>query len=476
MKVLLLNPPSFPGSTTDRRQRCTVKSPRNWIHPPIALAYLSSCLKKWNNSQVRIIDAVLENYDVDQILSAMDNFNPNLIISPIGSYSFNWDLKQLMIIKSGLKCKTVVFGEMPTVLAKEILEKHQGIDFCILGETELATSEIVNFLENKKTIEQIPGVTYRDNNRVIKANERKFIENLDLIPFPDRSLLKNEKYHCIPFFSKFFTDLTTSRGCPFNCKFCTTNKFWGKKFRKRSPENILEEIKECVEKFNIKAFFIPDETFTVDRRWVKEIIDGFKDLGIKWALQTRVDLVGKEILQEMADSGCVYIHYGAESGSQKILDYYQKGITVQQIKDAFKWSREANIETCATFIIGCPEETADSARATIELAKEIKADYYHFSPLIPCLLSDFFYEFKKQGILKHYRFEEYVKPNIVFKPKYLSETEIEEFLKKAYKETVMKPSYAFRHFWKVFKNGDLVGLRVLFFGAWWTLKTFMTKK
>jgi len=475
MKILLLNPPSLPGSTTDRRQRCTVKSPHNWVHPPIALAYLASSLKQWNQAEVKLIDAVIEGYNLEDVIKIVKEFKPKLIISPIGSYSFPWDFKILSKIKVAFDCLTLGFGELPTAFPEKFLTEYKNLDFCIRGEPEVSVSKLAHHLEGNLNIKEVPNLSYKISNRLF-SNPVEIIEDLDSIPFPDRSLLKNEEYHCIPFFSELFTDLVTSKGCPFNCKFCTTNRFWGKKFRARSPENILEEVKESIEKFNIKAFFIPDETFTVDREWVKKIVDGFKNLDIKWALQTRVDLVDKKILQEMADSGCIYVHYGAESGCQRILDYYQKGITVEQVKDAFKWSRQSGIETTATFIIGSPEETYDSAKATIQLAKEIKADYYHFSPLIPHPLSDFFQEFKEQGLLKHYRFEEYVKPNIVFKPKYLSEDEIKGFLKKAYRTTIINPGYALRRFWKILKKGDLIALKALFFGAWWTFKTFVTRK
>ena len=231
-----------------------------------------------------------------------------------------------------------------------------------------------------------------------------------------------------------------------------------------------------MEKFNIRSFFIPDETFTVNKKWVRELINGFKAMGVRWALQTRVDLVDPAILEEMAAGGCVYIHYGAESGSQKILDYYQKGITVQQIKDAFAWTRQVGIETSATFIIGSPEETEETAEATIRLAQGLKADYYHFSPLIPLPLSEFYREFKEQGILKHYRFEEYVKPNIIFKPKYLTEEEINGYLKMAYNKTIMNPAYVWRRLWLVIKKADLIALKVLFSGAWWTIRTFIIKR
>lgn len=474
MKILLLNPPSAPGTTTDRRQRCTVKSPKNWVHPPIALAYLATCLNKWNKAEVKLVDAVVDNMSLKDTIKVAENFSADLIISPIGSYSFPWDFRVLSEIKKITFAKMACFGELPTALADKFLSNYPELDYCIKGEPEYSSSKLVSYLSGQLPIDQVNNLVYRAGQEIIH-NHYAIIEDLDAITYPDRSLLKNEKYHCIPFFSGLFTDLTTSKGCPFNCKFCTTNEFWGRKYRFRSVVNILGEIDQCINIFGIDKFFIPDETFTVNKKWLNELMVGLKERKVKWALQTRVDLVDKEILKDMSEAGCVYIHFGAESGSQEILDYYRKDITVQQVKNAFKWSREVGIETSATFVLGSPAETKETAQKTIDLAKEIKADYYHFSPLIPHPLSEFFRQFKKEGKLKHFRFEEYVKPNIIFISDNMTDKQINYYINKAYKETVMNLQYAVRRFLKVIKKGDWTAFVVLMSGAWWTIKTFMRK-
>lgn len=474
MKILLLNPPSPPAVTVDRRQRCTVKSPRNWLHPPIALAYLASIARSREESgQIKLVDCAVEETDVFECQKLVSEFSPDIIFAQIGSWSFPWDFGVLKRIKSAAgNPKLVVFGELPTAFPKKFLEENTYLDLCLIGEPEFTAGDIIDQVAGRKSLENIAGLAYRDKD-IVKINQPEMVENLDQLPFPDRGLLKNEKYHCIPFFSELFTDLMTTRGCPYGCKFCTTNQFWGKRFRLRSPENVLGEIKECIDKYGIRAFFIPDETYTVDKKWVRRLNKGYRKLGIKWALQTRVDLVDKEMLQDMARSGCIYVHYGAESGSQKMLDYYNKNITVGQIKDAFLWTREVGIETNATFIIGNPEETWETAIKTIELAKDIKADYYHFSPLIPHPLSPFYQEYRKQMLLKHEDFSLYVKPNIVFKSKYVTEGDIQKMLKKAYRETIFTPSYILRRLIKIICKKDLDSLKMLLNGAIWTLNNFL---
>lgn len=474
MKVLLLNPPSLPGTTTDRRTRCTVKSPQNLVHPPIGLATIASAIQAWNKAELTIVDAVIANLDVSAVNARIKDFKPGLIIAAIGSYTFRWDLTALKNIQAVQPVSIAVFGEMPTALAETILAENAHVDFCIRGESELASSHLVEYLQGTRDLGQVANVAYRLNGE-IKKNQIRMIDDLDTVPYPDRKLLANEKYHCIPFLTEPYTDLITSRGCPYRCKFCTTIPYWGNKFRKRSPENILGEVRECVERFGIRSFFIPDETYTVDRLWVARLNQGFQELNVRWGLQTRVDLVDEDLLRQMAQSGCVYVHYGVESGSQKILDYYRKGITVEQIRKAFAWTKQAGIEVNASFIIGCPEETPETVAETIKLAKEIQADYVHFSPLIPLPLSEFYEEFKIQGLLLHERFEEYVKPNIVFKPKYMTAEEIRAAIQKAYRATIMNPVYVLRYVLKVLKKGDPAEFKRLFIAAKWVRNSFFKK-
>jgi len=470
MKILLLNPPSLPGKTTDRRQRCTASVPKGWSHPPIGLGYLASMIKS-KGQEADILDSVLEGYNAKEVIEYIHGSRPDFIISLVGLFTFPYDSQVLDMIKKDSKIPIVVTGESVCALPDRILSENKSIDYGIIGEPESSIFDLMELFDGKRKEKDIKGLVYRKNGKV-KINEQVPIQDLDAIPFPDRSLIKNDKYHCIPFFSEVYTDIMTSRGCPYKCKFCTSKKYWGSKFRTRSVENILAEIRECVEKYNIRNFFVGDDLFIMDKERVKKITKGLKEIGIKWALETRVDLVDEESLKMLADSGCIYVHYGTESGSQRILDYYKKGITVQQIRDAVKWTKKADIFVCATFLIGNPEETKEDVEKTINLAKELKFDYVHFSPLVPFPSCDFFNEYKMQGLLKHEDFIRYTKPNIVFKAKYLTDDEIRAYIKKAYKVNLFRPWYIFRQFQITMSKKDPVQIKQLAVGAFWTLKTF----
>jgi len=193
------------------------------------------------------------------------------------------------------------------------------------------------------------------------------IEDLDTVPFPARHLIPIHEYHRTVG-GRRSTGLITARGCPHSCAFCS--KVWGHKVRFRSAENVIAEVKECIEKYGIRGFSIRDDTFTMNKSRLLKILHGFLFLDVKWRCLTRVDQVNLETLRAMKDSGCVEIVYGIESGSQKILDNLQKGTTVEQNARAIDLTKEAGIECKAAVIVGSPGETWKTVDATIRFIEE----------------------------------------------------------------------------------------------------------
>jgi len=158
----------------------------------------------------------------------------------------------------------------------------------------------------------------------------------------------------------------------------------GKKFRARSPENVVNEMEECV-RMGIKEIFFYDDTFTVDKNRVWEICREIwrRGLKVKWDVRARVDTVDKEILGKMANAGCNRIHFGVESGVQRILDRLNKGITLEQVNNAFKWSYDLGIKTFAYFMIGSPDETKEDINESCLLSKRLNPDFTQFTICTP---------------------------------------------------------------------------------------------
>lgn len=171
---------------------------------------------------------------------------------------------------------------------------------------------------------------------------------------------------------KPFTLLMTSRGCPYDCTFCASKVIWGRKVRYRSPEQVLSEISCLIERYKIKTFEICDDCFTLNKKRLRVILDSLsRDYDICFNCLSRVDCVDRDVLLKLQKAGCYLVRLGVESGSQKILNEMKKGITVEQIKNAFKLCKEIHLPANASFILGMPGETIETVHETIALAKEI---------------------------------------------------------------------------------------------------------
>jgi len=197
------------------------------------------------------------------------------------------------------------------------------------------------------------------------------IRDLDCIPYPARHLIPLLEYNR-RVNGLHSTGIITARGCPHSCAFCS--KVWGKKVRFRSAENILGEVDECIERHGVRAFSIRDDTFTLNRKRLYEVLDGFKKRDIFWRCLTRVDQVDREILTAMDDAGCVQIVYGLESGNQHILDNLGKGTTVEQNFEAMRLTMEAGIDAKAAVIVGSPGETWETVQDTVDMVEKIMPD------------------------------------------------------------------------------------------------------
>jgi len=279
--------------------------------------------------------------------------------------------------------------------------------------------------------------------------------NLDDLPFPDRTLLKNDLYH-VPLLKSPFTVIYSSRGCPFRCKFCGSKNYW-QRFRTRSAQNVIAEIKECIERFKIRSFRFLDDTFTVNKRRVTKICELILENGwdIEWACLSRVDTVNEEMLKIMKKAGCKQIFYGVESGSPTILEYLRKDQTVEDAVRAFEWTRKAGIQAGAYFILGTPIDKWSTIRETIGVAKKLKPDFVGFNPVIPFPGTELYEELKKNGKLLHEDWERYITPYVVFQPDYLTPENIMEANRKAYREIYLDPHFLYRHFCRLIKTRQI---------------------
>ena len=331
MTVCLINPPD------------PVVEDACWDEP-LGLLYLGAVLEE-NGVEAEVVD--LNFHNDFKILENMDaDFYGLYCSSPL--------IKSALAVNSFLKethpdAVRIVGGPHATCVPDDLVEHFDKV---IVGEGERA---ILTALKDRspKIISKIP------------------IQDLDSIPYPARHLIPIKEYHRrvggLPSIG-----LITARGCPASCAFCS--KVWGKTVRFRSAKNIIGEVEECIEQYNISALSIRDDTFTLNRKRLFEILNGFETLDVTWRCLTRVDQVDKKTLEAMRDAGCVQIVYGLESGNQQILDNLGKGTTVEQNFEAIKLTKEAGIEAKAAVIVGNPGETWETVQNTVDMVEKIMPD------------------------------------------------------------------------------------------------------
>ena len=252
------------------------------------------------------------------------------------------------------------------------------IDYAVYGEGEITFSEFIHFLKNERRIETINGLIYKNaENILVKNPPRKQIKELDSIPFPAYDLFKMNKYP--------MHRITTTRGCPYKCVFCNSSSIWDWKWRKRSVQNIVEEIQYLLENHEKKVFCFSDNTFNVDLQRIelfcKTLIE--KKIDILWSAPVKVEIITLEVAILMKKAGCYNVGIGIESANNVILKNIRKNTTIEEIHKGISIFKKAGIEVLGQFVIGSPGETLETVKESIDYAKKSELDFVMFYSILP---------------------------------------------------------------------------------------------
>jgi radical SAM superfamily enzyme YgiQ (UPF0313 family) len=370
MRVLLLNPPAEKKYAREGRcQRRAIVA-----YPPLTLAYIASVLRKEND--ILLLDSLASNINYKKLEQKVLKFKPELIILNTSTPTINNDLITAKKLKKKTGAISCIFGIHATYLADELI-KLPEVDIIIKGEPEFTPLELT-----QKNFAQVPGIIYKNNGNIIENPERQLID-LDELPFPAWDMVNLNDYRMPVAHGKYIL-IMTERGCPYSCNFCVSFPRHGEKIRVRSIDSVLNEIK-YVESLGIKNIFFFAETFTLNKKFVidlcNEIIE--TNINIKWACNSRVDTIDKEMLEVMKKAGCWLISFGLESSDQGILDNTKKNIRVEQSRLAIEITKRSGIATCGYFQFGLPGETEKSMQDTIKFSLELPLDLAEFSIVSP---------------------------------------------------------------------------------------------
>jgi anaerobic magnesium-protoporphyrin IX monomethyl ester cyclase len=351
--------------------------------PPIGPLYVaSSCLKK--GIQVKLIDQHARCLSNDQVLSMVNKWEPDFV----GFYLTSFTMKNSIEIARKIKDKNrgiVIIGGGPwTSLAKDKILENNEFDFAIYGEGEITLPDLIKNYKNKKKLYQIDGLIFRDKGKIIINKPRQFIEDLDTNPYPAYQIIKMDDYsrgRTIYVDVEPVDYISATRGCPYACAFCGSWDIWRRKYRTRNPAKVVEEMAQMMEKYGTKGFHFRDDSFTIHRKFILGLCEELKrrNLKAKWMCETRVDSLDEEIVKNMKEAGCTGVWFGIESGSQKILNYLNKGITLAQIRKTVKLCKKYGLRLGGSFMLGVPIETRASIKRTIDFAKSLNLDNVWFN-------------------------------------------------------------------------------------------------
>jgi len=436
--ILIINPPA--EMRVVREGRCEQRADSyQYLMVPISLPSIAAVLMK-NGFAVKIIDCIADDISFEALEKILAGENPFLAIVNVATMTFDTDKKTAELCRK-LKIPCAAVGMHVTTIPDDAM-KNSEFDFAIRGEPELISLNLAKALHSKKDLKNVLGISFKKNGGIVHNQNEKLIEDLDSLPFPARELLHNEKY-IEPLTQKPYTLVITGRGCPFNCIFCTANRYYGKKQRIRSPKNIVDEIEGIITKFGISDIGMWNDTFTFNKEQVKGLAREIMKRGIKidWFCNSRVDTIDEEMIMLMAKSGCKVITFGVESLDERILKNIKKGINARQVEDAVRLCRKYRIKSQLHIIFGLPGETKETLNKTINETLRINPDYAQFYCAVPFPGTEFREYVLEKGYMEYAKWERYEINNALVSYPNLSSKEIQDARKRAYRKFYLRPSY-----------------------------------
>lgn len=360
-KVLLLSPPTPWESYVVQSE----------LYPNLSIILLGTILKQAKH-KVKVVHMIADKVGTAKLKDLLISWRPDIVGITMVTFQAKTSREIMRLVKETTRGITIAIGgPHPSALGAFALTTFPDADIAVIGEGDKVILKIAD-----KTITR--GVIYPAP-----------IKDLDDLPFPNLGLIDIDRFSGIyppgpmPSFN-----IIGSRGCPYKCSFCSKSAM-GNRVRFRSPERIIDEMLYLYWNWGIKEFFFQDDTFNTNKKWVKKLLHLIIATGLNkkvaFRARCRVDekLVSPERLQMMKEAGFWEIFYGVESGNQAMLDSMNKGITIGEIKRAFRLTKKAGIKTEASFIIGMPGETPQTIQDSIALWQELKPDWCSFSRAIP---------------------------------------------------------------------------------------------
>jgi anaerobic magnesium-protoporphyrin IX monomethyl ester cyclase len=425
MNVLLLSP---------RDRESSYHKVSAWENVGLGLLYLSSALKEQGFTvQVALTDCE----EVGEILAG---FKPDVVGMTSVTSTYNNAIRTLEAVKAyDDSIITVMGGHHVTFTAQETLNEP-SVDYVVRGEGEEVFPELLKNIMKGKPHALLDGVCFKKGGTIHNKDTVALVRDISRLPFPDRRAV--EKYNPPNIY------VLSSRGCPFKCTFCSASKLYGGVWRKRSVEDVLDELEGIKGiRDDVVTVQFGDETLTVDTRWAKQLCRGIVERGLKfkWYSNSRVDSITRDqdMLRLMQESGCHGISLGLESGLQEIIDSYHKGITLDQAVRAAEMIRKSSMFQQWYLMIGSGNEydTPEYIRKSVSFMNDFPFDLVQISVLTPFPGTSLYDKLEREGRLLHKNWDLYDGMHCVYRPLGMTAEELEKELTKAYRQIYLHSGF-----------------------------------
>lgn len=451
--ILLVNPPN---RFDDRELRPSLS-----VHHPLGIMSLAASLRQ-AGLKVKIIDGVAE-YDqgIEEILDRLERERTPILGLSLTSPQSRGGYQLAMAAKARFgDAITVAVGGAHISADPGFIQRFpEAFDLSLAGEGEITFTALAQRILGG---EKVRGM----------FNGEK-VEDLDSLPWVARDLVNKHYYSQMPFGSDF-TLINTIRGCPFHCTFCS-NPVYSRKVRYRSLDNVIEEVKYCVNELGTKYINIQDDTLTLKRSRFLEFCQRLlqEKIKVKWGGATRANLINEELIALMAKSGCVDLNFGVEVGNEAFRSQVvKKGVSSAEIENAFRLTSKYGIETGALCMLGFPGETRELMQETVTFVKRIKPDIFGFHITILMPGSDLYEQAIREGKLERDLWDRYVRGEVTHQPPYIPDgltlEEMKQIQMNSYRQYYFTPGYLMRRFlrditsYRRFRNDFMIGWNLLF--------------
>lgn len=438
MKILLIKPPSI----------------SDHIQPPLGLAYLANSVR--DKHDVAILDMLKKPTSPDAFRRLVQTEAYDLV----GFQCYTQELQSVselsrLIKQVNPRTVTLAGGPHPTLLPRETMEcLGANMDYLLRGESDETFPRFVEYLaQGRKHPEQIPGLVWKAGDHLTVSEVAPQPQALDLLPLPAWDLIQPQSYPPAQhgaFFERFpIAPISTTRGCPFACKFCSAPVLSGQRMRFRGADSILQEMQLLYTKFGIREFHIIDDNFTMRKAHAQAVLEKIIASGMKISLAfpngIRTETVDEELLALMKKSGVYLISLGLESGSNRVLQLMNKKLTTEKSKEKIKLIHQAKMDLAAFFIMGFPGETEADIRQTIDYALRLPLLRANFFDFLPLPGTPIYYELEEKGELEKIDWTKFHFMTAPYTPRGLTRKKLRRFQRRAFLQFYLRPWILFRH-------------------------------